>query len=88
MITEITKMIPKRYYVINGVEFPASELFNVLETIVEGDPEDLEYYFYDIAEKLADLGYLVDKFDFHEGIVYHDTEDKRAAALFKEILKL
>lgn len=88
MITEITKMIPKRYYVINGVEFPASELFNVLETIVEGDPEDLEYYFYDIAEKLADLGYLTKKFGYHEGIVYYDTADKKAAALFEEILKL
>ena len=52
MISVITKMVPKRYYVIDGVEFPASELFEVLETIIEGDTEDLEYYFYDIAEKL------------------------------------
>lgn len=89
MITKITKMVPKKYYVINGVEFPASELlFNVLETIVEGDPEDLDYYFYGIAEKLANLGYLTKKFGYHEGIVYYDTEDKKAAALFEELLKL
>ena len=45
MITKITKMVPKRYYIIDGVEFPASDLFNILETVVEGDPEELEYYF-------------------------------------------
>ena len=88
MISVITKMVPRRYYIIDGVEFPANELFNVLETIVEGDPEDLEYYFYDVAEKLAKLGYLAEKFGYHEGIVYYDTEDKKAAALFEEILKL
>ena len=88
MISVITKMVPKRYYVIDGVEFPASEIFEVLETIVEGDPEDLEYYFYGIAEKLTNLGYLVEKFGYHEGVVYYDTEDKKAAALFKEILKM
>lgn len=88
MISVITKMVPKRYYVIDGVEFPASELFEVLETIVEGDPEDLEYYFYDIAEKLECLGYLVKKFGYHEGVVYYDTEDKKAAVLFKEILEM
>lgn len=88
MITEITKMVPRRYYIIDGVEFPASELFNVLETIVEGNPRDLEYYFYDTAKLLANLGYLVEKFGYHEGVVYYDTEDKKAKALFEEILKM
>lgn len=88
MITEITKMVPKRYYIINGVEFPASDLFHILETVVEGDPEDLEYYFYGTAERLAKLGYLVEQFGYHEGIVYYDTEDKKAEALFNEILKM
>ena len=31
MISVITKMVPRRYYIIDGVEFPANELFNVLE---------------------------------------------------------
>lgn len=88
MITKITKMVPKRYYIIDGVEFPASDLFHVLETIVEGDSEDLDYYFYSIAEELAKLGYLIKRFGYHEGIVYYDTEDKKAAALFEEILKM
>lgn len=88
MIAKITKMVPKIYYVVDGMEFSAHDLFCVLETIVEGDPTDLEYYFYDVAEKLADLGYLVKKFYYHEDIVYYDTEDKKAEALFKEILKM
>lgn len=41
MIALITKMVPKKYYIIDGVEFPANDLFCILETIVEGDPEDL-----------------------------------------------
>lgn len=88
MITKIIKMAPKRYYIIDGVEFPANSLFCTLETIIEGDPEDLEYYFYDVAEKLVNLGYLVEKSGYHEDIVYYDTEDKKAEALFKEILKM
>lgn len=88
MITKITKMVPKKYYIIDGVEFPAHDLFCILETIVEGDPEDLEYYFYGFAEKLVDLGYLVEKFGYHEDVVYYDTEDKKAKALFEEILKM
>lgn len=88
MITKITKMVPKRYYIIDGVEFPASDLFHVLETIVEGDSEDLDYYFYSIAEELVNLGYLIERFGYHEGIVYYDTEDKKASALFEEILKM
>lgn len=88
MITKITKMVPRKFYIIDGVEFSSSDLFHVLETIVEGDPEDLDYYFYNIAEELANLGYLVKKFGYHEGIVYYDTEDKKAEALFKEILKM
>ena len=88
MITKITKMVPRKFYIIDGVEFSSSDLFHVLETIVEGDLEDLDYYFYNIAEELANLGYLVEKFGYHEGIVYHDTEDKKAEALLKEILKM
>mgnify|MGYP000310222447 CR=1 FL=1 len=88
MITKITKMVPKRYYIIDGVEFPASDLFHVLETIVEGDSEDLDYYFYSIAEELVNLGYLIERFGYHEGVVYYDTENKKAAALFEEILKM
>lgn len=88
MITKITKMVPRKFCIIDGVEFPASDLFHVLETIVEGDPEYLDYCFYSIAEELANLGYLVEKFGYHEGIVYYDTEDKKAEALFKEILKM
>lgn len=87
MIALITKMVPKKYYIIDDVEFPANDLFCILETIVEGDPEDLEYYFYGFAEKLVDLGYLVEKFGYHEGVVYYDTEDEKAKKLFEEILK-
>lgn len=88
MITKITKMVPKIYYIVDGVEFPASDLFHVLETIVEGDSEDLDYYFYSIAEELVNLGYLIERFGYHEGVVYYDTENKKAAALFEEILKM
>lgn len=88
MITKITKMVPKKYYVIDGVEFSADNLLNVLETIVGGDPEDLEYYFYGTAEKLEELGYLNHRWNYDADIVYCDTKDKKAKVLFDEILNL
>lgn len=88
MITKITKMVPINYYVVDGVEFNANELFCTLETIVERDPYELDYALYDIAQKLYDMGYLQCRFTYHEDVVYYDTEDKKAKALFEEILKM
>ena len=88
MITKITKMVPRTYYVIDGVEFLATDVFLTLETITEGNPEDLNYDLYDCAEKLENLGYLNKKWSSYEEIVYYDTEEKKAEALLKEILKM
>lgn len=88
MIAKITKMVPTTFYIIDGVEFLANDVFLTLETITEGNPEDLNYDLYDCAEKLANLGYLNKKWSYHEEIVYYDTEDKKAEALFNEILKM
>lgn len=88
MIAKITKMAPVNYYVVNGVEFNANELFCTLETIVEGDPFELDYALYDIAQKLYDMGYVRRRFIYHEDVLYYDTEDKKAKALFEEILKM
>ena len=35
-----------------------------------------------------ELGYLDRKYIYYDGVLYHDTEDKKAEALFKEILKM
>ena len=87
MVSITTKMVPKKYYIIDGVELPANEVFMVLETIVsDGDSYDLEYWLYDCAEELYKLGYLVKNFGCHQSILYCDTEDKKASALFDEII--
>ena len=89
MISKITKMVPKTYYVIDDVEFPADELFEVLEEIVsEGDLFDIDYSLYSCMNKLVELGYLVKRYGYHQSIVYCDTEDGKATALFNEILKM
>lgn len=89
MVTKITKMIPRIYYVVDDVEFSANDLFRTLEIILDGNPEDLDYcLLYNTAESLFKLGYLVKKFGYHESIVFRDTEDKKAEKLFEEILKL
>lgn len=89
MISTITKMIPKTYYIVDGVEFPANELFITLEYIVsEGDSYGLDYYLHDYADKLLELGYLVKRYGSHQSIIYYDTEDGKAEALFNEILHL
>lgn len=88
MITKITKMVPTNYYVIDGEEFNENDLFCTLETVVEGDPYALDYALYDIAQKLYDMGYLRRRFVYHEDVLYYDTEDKKAKALFEEILKM
>lgn len=89
MISKITKMVPKTYYIVDGVEFPANELFITLEHIIsEGDSYDLDYYLHNYADKLVELGYLIKKYGCRQSIIYYDTEDGRAAALFEEILHL
>ena len=89
MISMITKMVPKKYYIIDGVELPQNEAFIVLETIVsDGDSYDLDYELYDCANKLVELGYLSKRYSYHQSTVFIDTEDKNGEKLFKEILEL
>lgn len=87
MVSKITKMVPRAFYVIDGVEFYANDVFQVLEKIESGEGDDLEYYLDSCADKLVELGYLNKRYGMRQCVVYEDTEDKRAAALFKEILK-
>lgn len=88
MVSMTTKMVPKKYYIIDGVELPANEVFILLETIVyEGDSYNLDYDF-GCADKLFKLGYLTKKYGYHQSILYCDTEDSKAAALFEEIINL
>ena len=89
MISKCTKMVPKTYYIIDNVEFPANELFKVLVEIVsEGDSFNIDFSLCSCMDKLVELGYLVKRYGYHQCIVYYDTEDGKATALFNEILKM
>lgn len=88
MITEITKMVPTTYYIVDEVEFDGNELLETLDNIVnvfETWVSEFEIN-WRCAEKLFDLGYLDKKYLHYDGILYHDTEDKKAEALLHEIL--
>ena len=86
MVITITKMVPRKYYVVDGVEFLASDIFEVLEKIDSNDGDDIEYYLYSCADKLVELGYLNKRYGMRQCTVYEDTEDKKASKLFREIL--
>ena len=88
MVTKIVKMVPRTYYIIDGVELNANDVFCVLEKVDCGDGDDIEYYLDSCADKLVELGYLNKRCGMRMCTVYEDTEDKRAAALFKEILHI
>ena len=89
MITKHIKMVPKEYYIIDDVEFPANELFEVLEGISsDGDSFDIDVSIYSCMNKLVELGYLVKRYGYHQSIVYYNTDDGKAKALFNEILKM
>ena len=88
MVTEITKMVPRTYYIIDGVEFLASDVFEVLEKIDCNEGDDIEYYLDSCADKLVELGYLNKRYGMRQCIVYEDTEYKKAAKLFREILNM
>lgn len=90
MISKHIKMVPKTYYTIDGVEFDGNELYETLETITCGYnswvsesalPDECPY-------KLAKLGYLQLKLFYYEDVAYRDTEDKKAEALFNELINL
>lgn len=90
MITKIIKMIPTTYYIVDGVEFDGNELLDTLDNIVnifDSWVNELDIN-YKCAEKLFELGYLDRKDIFLEDTLYRDTEDKKAEALFNEILKM
>lgn len=88
MVNKITKMVPRTFYVIDGVEFYANYVFEVLEKIECNEGDDLEYYLDSCADKLVELGYLNKRYGMRQCCIYEDTEDKKAAALFKEILNI
>ena len=88
MVNKITKMVPRTFYIIDGVEFYANDVFCVLEKIDCGEGDDLEYYLDACADKLVELGYLNKRYGMRQCVIYEDTDDKKAAALFKEILKI
>lgn len=90
MITKITKMIPTTYYIVDGVEFDGNELLDTLDNIVNIFNSWVSEFEIDweCAEKLFKLGYLDRKYLCYDGTLYHDTENKKAEALLKEILKM
>lgn len=89
MITKITKMVPRIYYIIDGLELSANDVFCVLEKVICGDGDDIEYYLYSsCADKLVELGYLNKRYGMRQCVIYEDTEDKKAEKLFDEILHM
>lgn len=88
MITKITKMVPRIYYVIDGVEFCAGDILELLDKIDCGEGDDVEYYLYECADKLVELGYLNKRYGMRQHTVYEDTEDTKASKLFHEILHM
>ena len=90
MITKITKMIPVTYFVVDGIEFVGSELISTLDDVLNilgNEIRELELGYPEVAEDLAELGYLEKTIRYGEAM-YRDTKDKRATALFNEILNL
>ena len=89
MVSKIIRNVPVVYYIVDGVEFDANDLFATLEIIVcDGDSYGLDCDLYDCADKLLGLGYLVKRYGYHQSIIYYDTEDCKAKALFEKILHL
>lgn len=61
MITKITKMVPVTYFVIDGIEFVGSELICTLDDVLNilgNEIGELELGYSEVAEDLAELGYL------------------------------
>ena len=90
MITKITKMIPTTYYIVDGVEFDGNELLETLDNIVNIFNSWVSEFEIDreCAEKLFELCYLDREYIYYDGVLYHDTEDKKAEALLNELLKM
>lgn len=88
MVTKITKMVPRTFYVIDGVKFYANDIFQVLDKITCNEGDDLEYYLDSCADKLVELGYLTKRYGMRQCVIYEDTVDGKAEALFKEILHM
>ena len=85
MIQTITKLVPKKYYIIDGVELAANDVFRVLETITCEFDDDIDYYLYSCADKLVELGYLTKSYGHRQSIVYEDANGK-AKELFDELI--
>jgi hypothetical protein len=81
-------MVPRTYYIIDGIELLASDVFEVLEKIDCNEGDDIEYYLDSCADKLVELGYLNKRYGMRQCVIYEDTEDKKAAHLFNEILHI
>lgn len=88
MVTKIIKMVPRTYYVIDGIELLASDVFEVLEKIDCNEGDDIEYYLDICADKLVELGYLNKRYGMRQCTIYEDTKDKKAYKLFHEILNM
>lgn len=88
MVTKITKMVPKTYYIIDEIELAANDVYEVLDKITCGEGDDIEFYLDSCADKLVELGYLNKRYGMQQCVIYEDTEDKKAEALFKEILNI
>ena len=88
MVAKITKMIPKTYYIIDGVELAANDVYEILDKVTCCEGDDIEYYLDSCADKLVELGYLNKRYGMRQCIIYEDTDDKRAESLFKEILNI
>jgi hypothetical protein len=90
MITKITKMVPVTYFVIDGIEFVGSELICTLDDVLNilgNEIGELELGYSEVAEDLAELGYLEKTIRYGEAM-YRDTKDKKAEALLNELLKM
>lgn len=88
MITKITKMVPKTFYIIDEIEFAANDVFEVLEKVIYDEGDEVGYYLDSCADKLVELGYLTKRYGMHQCIIYEDTEDRKAKALFEELIRM
>ena len=89
MITKVTRMEPKSYYIIDGIELDANDVLQTLEDITSSHSWLNEYCLPDeCPHELAKLGYLEEKLFYYEDVMYRDTEDRKAKALFEELIRM
>lgn len=85
-ICKYTKLVPKTFVSIDGVDFDYNILYSTLDLLTCGNRVDeCEFASGDVIEKLCKLGYVVSSYGSHQALMYCEKESGMAEKLIDEI---